>query len=122
MSQDWIEHRRSPDRELLGWMRPEGEGFVAIDLLGRERTDAVDWLTAEEALEDLGIGYLADTFEYRIAPRRWLRVRITEVSADHIRVKRDDWSSDAIGAEQRFYKLPFPAPSSILREAKQQRS
>lgn len=40
---DWIEHRRG-DRELLGWMRSQGEGFVVIDLLGREiSAEKEDW-------------------------------------------------------------------------------
>lgn len=44
-------------------MRPEGDGFVVIDLLGRSMTDAVDWLSAEETLEATGLGYLAEPFE-----------------------------------------------------------
>jgi hypothetical protein len=28
---DWIEHRRGLDGELLGWMRPADDGFVVID-------------------------------------------------------------------------------------------
>ena len=86
---EWIEHRRG-DRERLGWMRPEGEGFVVIDLLGRELTDAVDWFEAETTLDDLGIGYLADPFELLLETGTWLRVRIMEVSTEGIRVKRDD--------------------------------
>ena len=89
---DWIEHRRH-DRELVGWMRPEADGFVVVDLLGRERTDAVDWLTAESALDALGIGYLADPYELLLDDGRWIRVRITEVSTERITVKRDDWGS-----------------------------
>jgi hypothetical protein len=60
----WIEHRRG-DGELVGWMRPEGEGFVAVDLLGRDRSAAVEWLEAEELLDELGIGYLADAYLLR---------------------------------------------------------
>jgi hypothetical protein len=26
MSENWIEHRRGRDGELLGWMRPAGDG------------------------------------------------------------------------------------------------
>ena len=48
---DWIEHRR-PDGETVGWIVPDGDGFRARDLLGREVTDrVVDWLAAEEILE-----------------------------------------------------------------------
>ena len=65
MNPDWIEHKRG-DRELLGWIAPDGDGFVVFDLLGRSRTPApVDWLDAEELLEELGIGYLADRYSRR---------------------------------------------------------
>ncbi|MFX5734442.1 hypothetical protein ABTE21_20390, partial [Acinetobacter baumannii] len=85
----WIEHRRAGDGELLGWIEPAGEDFVAIDLLGRRRTGAVDWLTAEETLDELGITYLADLFDLRLDDGSWLRVRIAEVSVGGIRVKKD---------------------------------
>ena len=101
---DWIEHRRR-DGELVGWMRPEADGFVVVDLLGRELTDAVDWLTAEETLDATGIGYLADPFEL-LVDDRWIRVRLTEVSADGFRLKSEDWG--AIDAPSREYALPFP--------------
>ncbi|QDZ14529.1 hypothetical protein [Humibacter ginsenosidimutans] len=106
----WIEHRRA-DRELVGWIRPEGDDFVVVDLLGRERTDAVDWLTAEERFDSLGIGYLADAYELLLDDGTWLRVRITEVSSETIRVKRDDWG--AIDIPLLEYTLPFPMPPRL---------
>ena len=47
MESDWIEHRRADDGEHVGWMKPADDGFIAIDLLGRPRTELVDWLSAE---------------------------------------------------------------------------
>jgi hypothetical protein len=111
MSQNWIEHRRGLDGERLGWMKPVGDGFVVIDLLGRERTGILDWLDAEEALDDLGIGYLADPYELRLDNGQWLRVRMAEVSAQEIRVKRDDWGDMTV--PQLMYTLPFPAPETL---------
>ncbi|WP_285116889.1 hypothetical protein [Leifsonia sp. fls2-241-R2A-40a] len=112
---DWIEHRRGHDRERLGWVRPstpvEGAGFVVIDLLGREVTGVVDWLKAEETLDALGMGYLADPYELLLDDGRWLRVRITEVSPDGIRVKRDDWG--AINVPLVEYRLSFPMPPEL---------
>ncbi|CAN5291618.1 hypothetical protein BH11ACT4_BH11ACT4_18200 [soil metagenome] len=108
---DWIEHRRG-DRELLGWMRPDGDGFVAVDLLGRDVTGVVDWLTAEEALDAAGIGYLADSYELRLEADHWLRVRITEVSTDAIRLKKEDWGD--MNAPLVEYSVPFP-PGERLR-------
>jgi len=106
---DWIPHRRG-DGELLGWMRPDGEGFVAIDLLGRDVTATVDWLVAEEQLEETGIGYLADPFEL-LVDGAWVRVRLTEVSAGAIRVKTEDWG--AIDAPVDEYVVPLPAPDTL---------
>ena len=107
---DWIEHRRG-DRELLGWMRPEGDGFVVIDLLGRAVSAELDWFAAEELLDALGIGYLADPYELLLPDGHWLRVRILEVSTDGIRVKRDDWG--AIDVPLLEYSLPFPIPDEL---------
>jgi hypothetical protein len=113
MRDDWIEHRRGMDGELLGWMKAVGEGFIAIDLLGREVTGVVDWLDAETALDDLGIGYLADPFELRLDDGHWLRVRLAEVSAGEIRVKKEDWGD--MSATQVYYTVPFPVEPTTLR-------
>jgi hypothetical protein len=107
---DWIEHRRG-DRERLGWMLPEADGFVVIDLLGRSRTEPLDWFAAEQFLDDLGIGYLADPFELQLEDGSWLRVRILEVSTENIRVKRDDWGSIDVPLLQ--YEVPFPIPDRL---------
>lgn len=115
MDANWVEHRRPGDRELLGWIRPEGEDFVVIDLLGRERSEAVDWLSAEELLEGLGIGYLADPYEMLLDSGEWRAVRLQEVSSEGIRLKNDDWSAQAVGAPQLFFELPFPVPEGRLR-------
>jgi len=47
---DWTSHRRD-DGELLGWIRPEGEGWVAVDLFGHKVSAPLDWLDAEAVLE-----------------------------------------------------------------------
>ena len=107
---DWIEHRRG-DRELLGWMRPQGEGFVVIDLLGREISDELDWLDAEELLEQRGIGYLADRYELQLDGGHWLLVRIVEVSPQRIRVKKEDWGD--INATALYYEVEFPMPATL---------
>jgi hypothetical protein len=107
----WIEHRRGTDRELVGWIAPEGEDFVAIDLLGRAASAPSDWQAAEECLEDGGIGYLADPYEL-LVDGVWLRVRIVEVSSETVWVKDEDWG--AIDAPGTSYTLAFP-PGGILR-------
>lgn len=93
-------------------MKPAGEGFVVIDLLGRERSEPLEWLEAEDLLEELGIGYLAEPYEMRLESGEWLRIRLAEVSTRQIRVKKDDWGD--MTALQVFYTLPFP-PGDALR-------
>ncbi len=107
---DWIEHRRG-DRELVGWLRPEGEGFVAIDLLGREISAELDWLEGEELLEERGIGYLADRYELQLDDGRWLLVRIVEVSPERIRLKKEDWGDT--NATAVYYEVGFPMPATL---------
>ena len=107
---DWIEHRRG-DRELLGWMRPEGDGFVVIDLLGRAVSAELDWFAAEELLDAHGIGYLADPYELQLPDGHWLRVRILEVSTERILVKKDDWGD--MSAPQLTYEVGFPLPPEL---------
>lgn len=108
---DWIEHRRGRDRELLGWIVPEGDVFIAVDLLGRQQTAPVDWHLAEQALELLGISYLADPYQLHRGGEEWVRVRITEISADAVTVSDDH--GGAIGAEQVDYQLPLPTGTEL---------
>ncbi len=66
-----IEHRRR-DGELIGWMRIEGDDFVPVDLLGRDRAQPCAWDVAEALLDELGLRYLAEPFALHGAgaPRR----------------------------------------------------
>ena len=107
---DWIEHRRA-DGERVGWMRPEGDRFVPVDLLGRERAGALDWLAAEELLDELGIGYLADAYLLERPDGSALRVRIVEVATDGIRVKVDDFG--AIDGPRILFDLAWPMPPEL---------
>ncbi len=109
-TRDWIEHRRA-DGERVGWMRPEGDGFVPVDLLGRDRAPALDWLSAEELLDELGIGYLAEPYLLERADGDPIRVRIVEVSIDGIRVKLDDFG--AIDGPRMYFELSWPMPPEL---------
>ncbi|MCT9819673.1 hypothetical protein N3K63_05160 [Microbacterium sp. W1N] len=106
---DRTPHRRD-DGELLGWIRAEGDGWVAIDLLGREVTGGVEWLDAEAALERHGIAYLADPWmlEGDGAP---LRVRLVEVTPARIVVKADDFGDITRAAP--LIELPWPLPARL---------
>ena len=108
---DWIAHHRPGDRERLGWIRPEGDGFVALDALGRPVTGTVDWLAAEEALEERGLHWLADLWQLDLPDGTRERVRIVEVTPDRVVVKGDDFG--AVDVVTRSYVLPFPAPDAL---------
>ncbi|MBD3941347.1 hypothetical protein IF188_06495 [Microbacterium sp. NEAU-LLC] len=116
---DWIAHRR-PDGELLGWMRPDGEGFRVFDLLGRERTPGgpdgapLEWLDAEELLDELGIGYLADRWTLRLPDGAERPVRIGEASPRGVVVVADEYgAASAVGANPERFALPFPVGDAL---------
>lgn len=113
MEPDWIEHRRADDGERIGWIEPAGEGFIAVDLLGRRRTEVVEWMLAEKALDELGLGYLAEPHELLLDDGTWLRVRIAEVSSSAVRVKKEDWGD--MTAPQVYYSVSFPVTDGRLR-------
>ncbi|MDR1833253.1 MAG: hypothetical protein LBQ92_01170 [Propionibacteriaceae bacterium] len=110
MDASWIEYRRGRDRELLGWIVPRSGRFAPVSLLGRELSGPVDWADAEQALEDVGLGYLSgvwllDTDEGTI------RVRIAEVSGERIRVITDNFGAIDVPFEE--ITLGFPAPDGL---------
>jgi len=95
---DWTPHRRG-DGELIGWIRPEGDDWVAVDLLGREASDAVDWLEAEEALEARGLSWLAEIWMLERNAGDPLRVKLVEITpgavgeAGRVVVQTDDFGA-----------------------------
>lgn len=107
---DWIEHRRPGDRELLGWIRPEGDSWVAVSLLGHDVSAAVDWLTAETTLDDLGLRWLADiwTLDTDQGP---LRVRIAHLAPGELVVTTDDFGAIDVPVDR--FALDWPAPPTL---------
>ena len=108
---DWIEHRRADDRELLGWIRPDGEAFVAVDRLGRDVTGPVDWFDAEQALDERGLRWLAERWTLTLDDGTEQRVRFAEVSAERVVVVAEQWGAVLPGAAT--WTLPFPAPAGL---------
>ncbi|WP_336630574.1 MULTISPECIES: hypothetical protein [unclassified Microbacterium] len=107
---DWTPHRRD-DGELVGWIRPEGDDWVAIDVLGREVVASADWLEAEAALEEQGLAFLADPWMLERAGEPPLRVRMVEVTPERIVVKVEDYG-DVSHASERIV-LPWPLPDRL---------
>ena len=114
---DWTPHRRD-DGELLGWIRPEGDAWVGVDVLGRAVTGPVEWLDAEAALEEHGIAWLADAWMLEGEGERPVRVRLVEVTPDEqgvpgrIVVKVDDFG-DMSRPSATSYTLPWPIPPRL---------
>ncbi|GFZ93040.1 hypothetical protein [Nesterenkonia alkaliphila] len=113
MDDSWIEHRRE-DGERIGWIRMQGEQFVAVDVLGSDVTGEVEWLEAEEALEERGLSFLAEPWSLQQPDGSEVRVRITEVSPEGVRVVEDEFgAASAVGSGAQAYVLPFPIPSTL---------
>ncbi|BDV32141.1 hypothetical protein [Microbacterium terricola] len=114
---DWTPHRRD-DGELVGWIRPAGDDWAAVDLFGRDVSEAVDWLDAEAVLEAHGIGWLADIWMLDGRADAPLRVRVVEVTpggsgeAGRVVVKLDDGGAVG-GPPTRRFTLPWPAPATL---------
>jgi hypothetical protein len=111
LQEGWTPHRRPDDGELLGWVRAEGDAWVAVSLLGRELTGPVEWLEAEEALESTGLGYLAGVWELGGIASMPVRVKLVEVTPERIVVQTDDFG--AIDVPVTRYELPWPAPDTL---------
>lgn len=108
---DWTPHRRPEDRELLGWIRPEGDEWVAVNLLGREASGPVEWLEAEQILEEAGLRWLADIWTLERADAAPLRVRLVEVGTERVVVQTDDFGAIDVPVER--FELAWPAPPAL---------
>ncbi len=107
----WIEHRRPDDHEHVGWIRPDGEAWVAVSLLGEELTGPVDWIEAEEALDGTDLSRLADVWVLERPEEATLRVRLVDVSPDGVVVQTDDLG--AVDAPVERFRLPWPPPPAL---------
>jgi hypothetical protein len=106
-----MEHTREDDGELLGEIVEEGDGWVALDRLGRRLTGPTDLAEARAALEELGLGYLADRYELETEDGTVEPVRIVEVGPDRVRVKLED--GGAIDGPSQRWDLPNPVPPTF---------
>ena len=108
-----MEYLRRDDGEPLGRIVEAGDAWIALDRLGRRVTGPTDLAEAEAALDDLGLGYLAERYELELEDGRVEPVRIVEVTADRVRVKRED--GGAVGGPRTLWDLPNPAPPTLRR-------
>lgn len=112
--EEWIAHRRE-DGELVGWIRPAGDDWVAVSLLGWDVSDAVGWIEAEEALEDLGLRWLAEVWTLERPDGQPLRVRIVDLRPGRVVVQTDDFG--AVDASVERFVLDWPAPPTLRLRA-----
>jgi hypothetical protein len=108
---DWVPHRRPGDREVVGWLRPDGDRWVAVSLLGHDLTRAVEWPDAEEALEAAGLGWLSGVWLLEQGDEEPVRVRLVEVTPERVVVQTDDFG--AIDTPVERHVLPWPAPPAL---------
>mgnify|MGYP007125779100 CR=1 FL=1 len=116
MTELGVPHRRD-DGELLGWIRPRGEAWAAVDVLGRPVAQG-EWLDLEAALDAVGLEWLADVWMLEDATEQPVRVRILEVTPTdaerpgRIVVKVDDFGDMQRPPTQQFV-LPWPLPARL---------
>lgn len=91
-----MEHRR-PDGEVVGYIEMLGELFRPYDLAGRPIGEATQWNDAEDAVEQLGLAWLAEPYLVDVDGER--RVRVTEIDREQIVFVADEFgASQAVGA------------------------
>jgi hypothetical protein len=108
-----MQYVRDDDGEPLGEILEEGDAWIALDRLGRRVTGPTDLAEAEAALDDLGLGYLTEPYALELDDGRVEPVRIVEVTADRVWVKRED--GGAVGAPRILWDLPNPVPPALRR-------
>lgn len=89
---------------MIGWIDMESQApeLIPVDRLGRPLAPVADWHAAEEVLEERGLRFLVNRFQYR-----GHTVRIRQLYEDRIIVTTA--VSDAIGDVGDEFILPFPA-------------
>lgn len=107
---DWTPHRRD-DGERLGWIRPDGGAWTAIDVLGRVVAASVEWLDAEDALERRGLAFLAEPWMLERGAGQPVRVRLVEVTPARIVVKVEDYGD--MSRPHEPIVLPWPLPPQL---------
>lgn len=109
---DWMPHRRA-DGEVVGYVREAGDAFQPMDLLGRPLGEPADWLEVEELLDAHSLAWLTDAFLLTVDGAA-VRVRVTELTPEHVLVKLDDFGAVGPGEPQRW---ELPLPTDALRAA-----
>lgn len=113
--EDWVEHRRSSDREVVGYIAPAGDDVIAMSLLGTPMGEPGDWFDAEELLDQVGLSQLADPWwlSHDDAPDQ--KVAIVEVDREHVVVAHADFALVVGTPRDIGDRQVLPVPTDRLR-------
>lgn len=101
----WIAHHRDEDGELLGYLRPVGDGFEPVTVFGHALAEPSDEQDAAAVLDAAGLSYLADQWLLTVPDRAEpIAVQVVEADADTVRVKNVGYESGL----DRHFTLPMP--------------
>ncbi|MEU3018915.1 MULTISPECIES: hypothetical protein [unclassified Nocardiopsis] len=109
----WRPHRREEDDEILGYLRPEGAGYVPVNPFGHPVHGAVEEAEARSALDSLGLAYLAEPWLLTLPGRAEpVTVRIVEVTPERMRVANADYGYEEADIGHVFV-LDVPEPGRL---------
>lgn len=91
--ENWIEHRREDDGELVGFLAPNGDRFIAMTVFGTPLAQPSDRADAEDVLDTRGLGYLAERWQLQVDDQTQILVEINEASPERVVVHNVDFSS-----------------------------
>ena len=95
---------------------PDGDGFRARDLLGREAPGRRRWTGSppRRLLDELGIGYLADRYVLHASRRHRAPGADRRGERPRRHVVADEFgAASAVGATLERFRLAFPAPDDL---------
>ncbi len=113
----WEPYHRLDDGELVGYLRPVGDGLVPTTLLGTALDDALDRFGAEQVLEEVGLSYLADPWILSHDDGTEQRVLLVEVDAERAVLANADFAQ-VVGAPRDIGdRVEVDLPTDRLRRA-----
>ena len=109
----WIEHRRSDDRDLIGWVDLDTHApqLLPYNRLGQPLELVDSWDEAEAAIDAIGLRCLTGRFQYQADGSEELTVRIKHVYDD--RIVLTTALTDVVEDVGEEITIPFPAPAAL---------
>ena len=89
---EWIEHTRDEDNELLGFLVPDGECFVPVTIFGYVLGGPDDRDDASQVLESIGLSCMAERWWLRLDATTRIAVEIVEASPERVVVMSVDYA------------------------------